>query len=65
MACLLEAPLRMSVLSVSLALQVHSSKLQSANSKHKALCVAWFATRRPEERNFIRVFIFLLACELT
>lgn len=55
MACLLEAPLRMSVLSVSLVFQVHLSKLQSVNSKNKCLYVTWFVIRRSDECNFIRV----------
>lgn len=55
MACLLEAPLRMSVLSVSLAFQVHLAKLQYVNSKNKCLHITWFVMRRSDECNFIRV----------
>lgn len=55
MACLLEAPLRMSVLSVSLKFQVQLSKLQYVNSKTKCLYIMWFVMRRSEECNFKRV----------
>lgn len=65
MACLLEAPLRMSVLSVSLLFQVHLSKLQPGNSKDVCLLVICFAMRRPEQRNLNRVVYFwVLACRL-
>lgn len=52
MACLLEAPLRMSVLSVSLVFQVQFSKLQSVNSKNKCLYISWFVTGNQELCNF-------------